>query len=200
MLIGSDSILNQIPNDKISERERIFVESIVHSLKMIENSYSNLVKLLYEDSDELATELPMIEIWSLIDSFHRLRCVMEKTPGIKKKESWFQISLRKLKLSEDIRHFIQHYDREIDALITQVKPLLGHLSWLEIETEKKFKVGLIVPGTLRKFKGLEVVNPAGKLVKGKIDLITFFISNHKISVSDVYHNLNDFVIGLETHI
>lgn len=200
MLIRKNSILNQLPNDKLSERERIFIEAIVHSINIIDVSYHRLAKLLIDDSDNLATELPMIEVWNIIDSCHRLRCIIEKTPGIKKRESWFQITVRKLKGTEDIRHFIQHYDREIDNLIDQVKPLLGHLTWFHNLNENEFKVGLIVPGAIRKFKGLEVVNPAGKLVRGKIDLITFHIGNQKISLSDIFHNLTDFITGLENHI
>lgn len=200
MIISKSSILNNLPNDKLSEREIIFIESIVHSINIIDTSYSRLVSCLYKNDDDMATESPLIDVWNVIDSAHRLRCILDKAPGIKKKETWFQISIRKLKETEDIRHFIQHYDREVDNLISEVKPLLGHLSWLFVESEDRFQVGLIVPGTLRKFQGLALVNPMGKSVRSRIDLITFNIGKYQVSISDIYFQLIDLVIGLENHI
>lgn len=199
MIVHEKSILNKLPKDKLSEREIILFQSIVHLVTILDISYNRLKSLL-SDGNNLATELPMIDVWNIIDSSHRLRCIIEMTPGIKKSSPWFQLTLRKLQKTEDIRHFIQHYNREIDNLITNVKPLLGYLSWVENIDEKNFKIGTIIPGYLREFKGLQLVNPAGSLIRDKIDLITFYIGNYKISLSDIFYHLIEFITEIEKHI
>ena len=200
MIIKKESILNQLPKDKLNEREIIFLETIVHSIKVIDISYNRLINQLHDDKDDLATELPMIEVWNIIDSSHRLRCIIEKTPGLKKKLSWFQLTVRKLKETEVLRNFIQHYNQGIDNLIDNVRPLLGHLSWVEKLNSNEAKIGLIVPGNLRKFNGLVMVNPAGKLMRDNIDLITFFMSDFELNLSNIYYQLVNFIKELELYI
>ena len=200
MIIHKESILNKLPSEKLNEKEIILFESIVHLVTTLNISYDRLKSMLLKNADDLAEELLMIDVWHIIDTSHRLRCILEKTPGIKKNEPWFQLTLRKLQKTEDIRNFIQHYNREIDSLLTNVKPLLGHLSWYEDINDKEFKVVTIIPGNIRKFQGLGVVNPAGRLIRDKIDLITFYIGNCKISLSDIFYQLIEFIVGIEKHI
>ena len=147
MLIQKDSILNILPKS-LTEKETIFIETIIHSIRILDISYNRLIEQLLKDGDDLATEFPMIDVWNIIDTSHRLRCILDKTPGIKKKEPWFQLTIRKLRETEDIRNFIQHYNREIENLISKVKPLLGHLSWNMILGDNEFKIGVIVPTSL----------------------------------------------------
>jgi len=200
MIIKRDSVLNQLPKEVLTEREIIFLETIIHSIRVIDISYNRLAKQLHENKDDLATELPMIEVWNIIDSSHRLRCIVEKTPGLKKKAIWFQLTVRKLKETEDLRNFIQHYNQEIDNLINNVQPLLGHLSWVEKLNGNEAKIGLIVPGNLRQFEGLELVNPAGKMIRSNIDLVTFYMSKFELNLSNIYFQLIDFIKELEIYI
>jgi hypothetical protein len=200
MIIKEESILQNLPRQELSEKEIIIVESIVHLITIIDISYNRLFSILLSNQEKLATEMPMIDVWNIIDTSHRLRCLLEIMPGIKRNLPWFQLTLRGLKKTEDIRHFIQHFNREIDDLITNVKPLLGHLSWVEILEDNKFKITMIVPGNLRTFKNLSVINPAGSNIRNKIDLITFCIGDNKLSISDIFYSLIDLVTELEKHI
>lgn len=150
-MILSDSILNSIPSN-LDEKEAAFIRAGTHSLKMIDVSYKRLCSFLLNNSvTHTATEIAMIDVWNIIDSSHRLRCILEKTPGLKKNLAWFQLTIRKLKELEEIRHFIQHYDREIDKLNLNIKPLLGHISWCQYKNETQFIVRVSVPGHIKKF-------------------------------------------------
>ena len=75
-----------------------------------------------------------------------------------------------------------------------------HLHFLVTLENKEFKIGLIVPGNLRKFKGLGMVNPAGKQIRHKIDLITFYLSEYKLNLSDIYYQIIEFITEIEIHI
>ena len=61
-----------------------------------------------------------------------------------------------------------------------IKPLLGHLAWIQPIDEKQFKFPFVVPGPLRKFK-LKLVNPAGKQIRAKIDPFYILINNYNKS-------------------
>lgn len=196
-MINEKSILKNLPNDQLTEREIVFYQAITHCIEIIGISYTRLLKQLNEDKDNLASEMPMIDVWNIVDSSHRLRCILEKTPGIKKKESWFQIITRKLRETEKIRNFIQHYNREIDTLIEKVYPLLGHLTWVKQVDNKHLDMRVIVPGNLREKMNLKMVNPVGKPLRANIDLVTFLIGNYEISISDIYYKLIELIIELE---
>jgi len=199
MLISEESILNQLPQDMFNEREFIFIEAIVSTIKTIDISYCRLIECLNSKTVS-ADEFLMIEVWNIIDSSHRLRCLLDKTPSIKKNEPCFQLTIRKLKTVEPIRHFIQHYDREINNLISNVMPLMGHLSFVVAKNRKEYQVISIVPGYVRKYKGLEMVNPLGHQIVSEIDLIEFYINHLRVSLSDIYHQLGKFVIDFEDKI
>lgn len=177
---------------KVDKNNIVFLkESLLNLIEMVEVGYSRLVQLLNNYSSVSQEEIIM-QAWCVIGNLNRLRCLIRKGLGIKKKEPWFQLFARKIKGVEDSRHFIEHYDEKIDNLILMVKPLLGHLSWIIYEGDKKLNVLIVIPGRLRKYKNLTIVNPAGKNIRAKIDHITYFLGNYELNISEVYFDLIKF--------
>lgn len=196
MLIANESVLNDVHKIKASERVVLLLEAIVSLIKMIDISYLRLVSFL-QNLPNLASEEVILEAWTIVDNLNRLRCVLGKGSGVKKNSPWFQLISRQIKIVESSRNFIEHYDRSLELLLANVKPVLGHLSWIEPEDEKTFLSKVSIPGKMRLFKGLGIVNPAGKKIRDRIDQITLYLDDNELNLSDLYYDLRDFAEKLE---
>jgi len=185
MIEIEEDILNR---STIPERERVFFEAIIFCIRAINISYNRLTSYLEKCTQK---EPIMSVVWSLIDNLYRLECLLVKTPKLKQKENWFQIFIRKLKEVEEFRHVIQHFDREIKNIFLRVQPLLGHLSWVDLSKDKK-EIKLFVPCCVRLYKNLPMVNPVGKKINYRIDLVTYYLLNNEIKLSDIYYSLVKF--------
>lgn len=199
MIISEQSVLNNIHKIEASERTKLSLEAIVSLLRMVDISYLRLVELL-QNSTILVPEKVIMEAWTIVGNLNRFRCILEKVSGVKKNNPWFQLISRQIKIVEPSRHFIEHYDGRLEVLLTEVKPLLGHLSWLESSDAKEVVVKLSIPGRVRLFKGLGVVNPAGKKLIDSIDQITLYLEDNGLNISELYYRLHNFVKGLEKYI
>ena len=198
-LISEKSVLNRINELKSRESIKFSIEALVIVIKMVDVSYSRLVSLLngYKES---SSEEVFMQNWLVIGNLNRLRCLIEQVPGIKKKEPWFQIFSRKINDVEDLRHLIEHYDKQLRELILKVKPLLGHISWVIICEDKKLSINFALPGIIRKYKGLELVNPVGKSMRFVVDHITYYLGDKKLNISNLYYDLVKFTQNLEKYI
>lgn len=201
MLVSDKSILNEIHRIKASERVSLSLEALVCLIKMIDIGYLRLVGMLKnKEGIELVSEETLMETWAIVSNLNRLRCILGKISGIKKNNSWFRLISRQIDSVEPSRHFIEHYDRSFESILTDVKPVLGHISWIRPKGEKEIEIQLIIPGRLRLFKGLGAVNPVGKQIRDSVDQITIFLGNNELNISNLYYELSDFVRNLESYI
>ncbi len=184
------SIFDNLP-ENLDDRTKLFLESVIYISNTIEFAYENLKKLI-ENNELSKNELVMLYIWSLIDNFYRMYKIVNKMPGLKKKEIWFQQYTRECAKVEDIRHFHQHFDNDLESLLINNKPLLGHISWIKVIDEKKLIIMTFIPGNVKK-TSLFVVNPLGKNIKDRIDLITYYIGDEEINISNLYYSTRDFM-------
>jgi len=192
MIIPKDSILNFLPTKNIDEKELFWFGAIISIIKMLEISYSRLFNLISTSRPNFASEYLIIEAWSIVDNYNRLYWILSHCPRIKKKSPWIKLMLNELKEVENLRHFIQHYNREIENLYVQSLPLLGYLCYAIIIDSKRIRTITVIPGYVRKCT-LPSINPAGKEFKMNIDLITYYIGNYTINLSKLLYKTQDFV-------
>jgi len=199
MIIQENSILNSLPTARIDSRELYYFEVTITIIKMLEINYSRIFEMI-ESKDRKITQEPLIvEVWSIIDNFYRLKIILDKIPGIKKKEPWFQTMLKKLDSVEKPRHFIEHYDHEIENLQSKTLPPFGYLAYAVVVNSKTIQTMIAVPGYVRKYH-LTAINPAGRMFRQKVDLITFFIGEDIIKLSELLYTTIDFVKEFEKYI
>ena len=198
-LISENSALSKIYKKISDENTKFSIEALVIVIKMIDVSYTRLVSLL-ERYEKAISEEVFMQNWLVIGNLNRLRCLIGQVPGIKKNEPWFQSFSRKMRDAEKPRHLIEHYDKQLRDLILKVRPLLGHISWLILGINKKLSTKLILPGIIRGYKGLELVNPAGKSMRFKIDHVTYSLGDEKLNISNLYYALAKFTQNLEEYV
>lgn len=198
-IIPNDSYFNELNEINFSERERFYYEALRHLFRSIQSSYSELDSRL-SDTPEENSEAVMSKVWGLIDNYYRLYKILNKTPGIKKKLPWFQVFTKKLQTLEDIRNFHQHIDNELDNILDKNKPILGHIGWVEVIDEEHAKTEILIPGFAKPGMDTPCVNPVGiPLRKNEINLITYFINDNSVCLSDLMEASIKFIKELEDY-
>jgi hypothetical protein len=199
MIIKEESIINKVTEKDLSEKELLFLNAIQHTTEMIYVSYSRLINTLADINIQFRHEIVMADSWSIIDSFNRLKILLDKIIGVKKNLPWFQQFHRKIKIVGDVRDFLQHYDERIDYLVETNKPIMGYLLFLELISENKIGCQLLYPGRI-KVGELKMINHVGKQFRYNIDHITFLIGDHEVNISELYYSLLEFIVELENYI
>jgi hypothetical protein len=199
MLIKENSILKTLPTDKLGASDLYYLEAVVTLVAVLERHYKKLFDLLSAEK-VIADESIIVEVWGIIGSYRKLECILNQCPGLKKKDPQIQLYLKSINKAENLRHFIEHYNGEIKELYDNTKPPFGHLSFAKFVDEKNINVQVIVPGYVRKFKGLQMVNPVGKEFRNEIDLVMYYFGNLEIDLSDLFYKTLDFIPLFENFI
>jgi hypothetical protein len=71
----------------------------------------------------------LLDAWTLVDVCHRVRELVQQTPGLSQKLPGIQVFLRTTGQIENLRHYVQHLRSGIPNIPTQSNPLWGVLSW-----------------------------------------------------------------------
>jgi len=199
MIINNESIINSLKTKDLDKRDLYYVEATITIIKFIEIHYKKLFDFLSKQQN-IANQEIIMEVWGIIDNFRKLECILNQLPGLKKKDPQIQLYLRKINVCEEPRHFIEHYNKEIDSLNNKTLPPLGHLSFALLIDNKNVQSFAIIPGYIRTFKGLQIVNPVGKKFMMNIDLVTYYIGSQEVNLSDLLYSTQKFILEFEKYI
>jgi hypothetical protein len=132
------------------------LDGIRYCLEITDLAFSRLTTALNSfhnnEPSQVETEALIVaatsDAWMMIDSVHRLRELVQQTPGIKQNDPDVQMFLRKTEVVEELRHFVQHFRSGINDYVDQRMPLWGTVSWIEENGEQGLPVNhLLLPGT-----------------------------------------------------
>jgi hypothetical protein len=168
--------------------------------RLQKNLYDLTLSCTNSSSPPLDFTSAMLDAWSIIDSVHRLRILINKTPGLKKQSPGFQIFDRGTTSIKDLRNFIQHLDEETQDLVGQNIPVWGVLSWFTM-LDPKHNSGFtctILAGTIFQSMDGLLINPLGKEIKAPVDLITLTANNSVICLSDVMRHVEKLTRSMES--
>jgi hypothetical protein len=193
-MIRRESILHQLPV-KLDRKQTVFLDGVTYSVQMADLAHTRLQNTLINDNPDHTSAV--LDAWSIVDSLHRLRELLNQMPGVKRNSPTLQIFQRNTTQIEAMRHGVQHLRGEIDTLVAQNKPVWGSLSWVKPVGEREVDVGLLVAGTLSDYKGLPMVNPAGKSVSPPVDLITLTAYGHTVCLSEAMEYVERLVRKIE---
>ncbi len=220
MLVSKESPLRKIPY-ALNRREALFIDGIRFTFEMIDVAYVRLLYILEQITidEPFRKAHPMaeafMEAWSIIDSIHRLRCLINQIPGIKQKElPHRKIFLNKTKDIEEFRHTIQHLNNDIAKLADQNEPAWGTLSWFTItdlfegeggsgNSFQGIKSGcncLMISGSVVVGKPYKTTLPTEMTFKEKVNLITLKSGGRSLSISDIFEYVKELKEALELYI
>jgi hypothetical protein len=80
--------------------------------------------------DENQVVSALLDAWTMIDMCHRLRELVQQTPGLPQKTPAVQLFLRKTASIGDLRNHVQHFRSGIGHNHNPTAPLWGTLAWV----------------------------------------------------------------------
>lgn len=171
----------------IERRQFLFLDGIQTSVQMAQISYRRLqATLAPENSVERHVEAAL-DAWAIVDTLNRLRVLIGATPGLRGNSSGVQLIKRALKPVEDLRHAVQHMDREISSrLANDIVPLWGYVAWLQHD-ERGLRSRTLLAG-LRLPSGpitVASIHPAGRTIESPVGPIELTAAGTTISLSEL---------------
>lgn len=88
----------------------------------------------------------LLDAWALVDMCHRVRELIQQTPGFKVNTPAVQLFLRATEAVVTLRNHVQHFRSGIPSLPPQVFPLWGTLGW--VSTTNPDRAYLLVTGNI----------------------------------------------------
>jgi hypothetical protein len=190
----------------------LFLDGIRYSAEMADLAYARLQQTLYhlamsgkdseEDSgnlDHLAVLSAVQDAWSIVDSLHRLRGLLQQMPGIKQNTPNMRVFRQQTDKVEDLRNGVQHLNQQIHNLVSANQTAWGSLSWFASSgpNSRTGTVGLLVAGTVFTIEGHPMVNPAGKQVHSLVDHVTLTAYEHSLDLSDAMRRIERLIGSME---
>ncbi len=137
MFIAEDSPLRRPPPD-YSRRQVLILDGIRYAAEMAHIAYERLRATLNDISSSAKEHLvrdtatALLDAWSIIDSAHRCRDLVENLPGLPN-SPWRRLLLERTEDAAELRDCVQHQLGEISGLITGGGQVWGYISWAEVQ-------------------------------------------------------------------
>jgi hypothetical protein len=111
----------------------------------------DLIACRQETQEDCEQEIvsALLDSWTVVDMCHRVRELVQQTPGLSPKLPGVQVFLRATEPVEKLRHHVQHFRSGIPKLPHETNPLWGGLSWASSQDQTKCYTilsGQLVPG------------------------------------------------------
>lgn len=138
-MIAEDSILRHPPKE-LSRRQVLILDGIRYAADMLEIAYNRLRRHLQEIAaaphEPMVADIAagMLDAWSIVDSAHRFRDLVEGLPGLRN-SPWKRLLRDGTKDIADLRNRVQHQIGAADLLVSGGQ-LWGYLSWMELKDGK----------------------------------------------------------------
>ena len=196
MLIGFDSPLRRLPM-ALESKQALFLEGIRICLEMIDLAHFRLQTTLQEVAEfaetifpnsQLALTAALIDAWSIIDSIHRLRGLIQHLPNFRHRNQNPAIHnfMKDSEVVVGFRNTVQHLDATIRK--SDFGPdwsVWGSLAWcVPSSTTDEVRSCMYASGRMKP-GSRQLINPAGKTILLPVGVITLSQDTASICVSDL---------------
>ena len=210
MIIDEGSPFRRLPSE-LDRRQALFLDGIRYSVEMADLAHTRLRQTLFDIAKEQnrgaqANHWSLVsavqDAWSVVDSLHRLRGLLDQMPGSKKKGPGLQVFVRTTTGIEDLRNAVQHLNHEIDGLVARNQPVWGSLSWFAaLDPFNNFGASCsLITGTLFvKAASAPMIMPEGE-VDLPVNLIVLSAYGHSLNLSDAMRRVARLIAGMENEL
>lgn len=208
MLISTDSPLRRPPNN-LNHIQAQFLDGFRLSVEMADLAYQGLVQQLLAFTPEpptntaarmLFTAPAFLYAWSIIDSVHRLRGLVDNFPGIQKRQQIPEVRLflDKTASVESLRHAVQHMEGTIRQAATPGHAVWGYLSWMASRKDETILACLLTAGALMPGAAYKTVPNTGIAPTAEIDQVRLTLGETVVQLSELLDTISKLVGFIET--
>ncbi|MBM3317255.1 hypothetical protein FJY69_04385 [candidate division WOR-3 bacterium] len=204
MIIGRESPFRRLRAD-LQPDQAAFLDGVRIAAEMLDVAYGRLSELLwaatqsFDDKDLAVPTAPiLLDAWAIVDAVHRLRLLLDHTPGLKKSDSSYKLFIRKTKAATQFRGTIQHLNEWLQNMAANGWPVWGTIAWVAVADPQTrilhscvLVSGRVQPGTR------DMINPAGKTVVRHVDHVTLHCRDQEICLTDMRNEVETIVRAIE---
>lgn len=118
-------MIGRIDKSMMESKTYNLLASVVFSMRQVRNRYDAIEK---EVCSHYVSPNHIVSLgWDMIDWSEKLRKLLEKGRGFKKKDEWCRSILTDLGGLKDVRNFMQHFDNEVTRSDQSYLDLIGTL-------------------------------------------------------------------------
>lgn len=156
VIIGPESSLRFLPAE-MERRQVLMFEGIRFSIEMADVAHLRLRETLIRLTD--AVDAPHEDVaraledaWSIVDSAHRLKGILQQAPGITHRDRWPSIRQLLNDMADPIdklRNVFQHLNQDVGNRVHQNWPLFGILHWFRLNPDRNSgRICYLMAGTI----------------------------------------------------
>lgn len=144
----------------------------------------------------------LLDAWSVVDTTHRLRTLLQQMPGMKKsaKDSpKLQFFMRHTEAVASMRNHVQHLNNEIRGLAARGEPVLGVVRWIALGAEDQqpfVSICHLVAGTLFT-TGYPPVKLGQIEISPPVDHFTLIAHGIQVSLTDTHQAVDQIAHSIE---
>ena len=203
-MINDNSPLRRLPAN-LNPKQTQFCDGLRFTVEMADIAYQQLAAHLIPLSGEQSADIrvsaasPFLFAWSIIDSAHRLRGLVENFPNLAKKNQSpeFRNFLDKADSVETLRNAAQHMDTNIHTSAEPGGAVWGTLTWVSPKPQGVVYTCLLVSGAMMPGAKYSPIIPAGLEIKGPLDHITLTAAKVSVNLTEVMEALAKLVGVIE---
>ncbi|MDQ3820926.1 MAG: hypothetical protein M3362_25025 [Acidobacteriota bacterium] len=205
-VFDKDSPFCRLPYE-LDSTQRRFLEGIRFAIEMAQVSSLRLRETLAQLSlsnkgeqdiaDSVAVTV-FLDAWSVVDSIHRLRELLQAMPKMKKRGVMLELFMRGTAQVVELRNHIQHLREELPRPDSALLPVWGTLSWLFVldTSLTRFLSGNIVAGYDVGSNRL-ILSPGNRTYHDQLDHITLSADSNQANLSEMMRLVVRIGRGLE---
>lgn len=208
-MIDFDSPLRRLPPG-LSPEQSITLDGIRHAAEVATLAYRRLTQALTQiaiDPPEPATEQSAdamtavyLDAWAIIDAVDRLRMLVKLLPMDEATRASHDELDKALQDVRSARNVSDHLAQRISYVVAKGLPAFGALGWFTLTREYGGFSCALIPGTFFEKLSASLVNPAGKPFRPPTDMVTMFVGEHRVSLSEAMATGKTMVAGVEAGI
>ncbi len=205
-MLTKNTVFRRLPVN-LDRVELRFLEGIRFGIETADLSFRRLCNLLLEVTQLAASrsDIPegvypaaIADAWAAVDSMHRLKELLERTPGLKLQTPEVVLFLRAAKELNDLRNSFHHARADFYRLPLHETAIWGVLTWCAPIGDHIAVLGL-VPGTI--IEGYyPALNPLSQVVQPPLDLVTIKAFAKTAQLSDLHRKMARLAAHLESEV
>jgi len=206
MIVNDDSPLRRLPT--LDPRETALVDAIRFAIEMADHAHTrlrnaahavSLSQLRKEQFPKNAFAPIFLDAWSIIDSVHRLRVLLQSS--LLRNRSQVRGFLGATQSTKTLRDAIQHLDERLEDLAQGNLPTWGALAWMfgNHPTDHRAWCHVMVAGTVRVGQEHLFLKPEGE-IRLPVDRLTLTAHGVEVSLSATMDSVEKLTRFLEDDI
>jgi hypothetical protein len=194
----------------MDSRQALFFDGIRFAIEAADFAHARLRGTLLSLARSLGCAAPMhaetpaaiVDAWSIVDSLHRLRGLIQYAPGLERRQQWPALRVFQDATSavEDLRNVAQHLNQEIQAMADANWPVWGVLKWFVVnENRTGGRICTLVAGRIAP-RAVTVLQPGGRSIPESelpLGMITLSAHNAELCLSDAMEHVRRVTDALE---